>query len=58
MESELISVIIPNSVTHIGNRAFTENIRTSVTMHGIKSNSKIWTLVNELLRIIQEELKY
>jgi hypothetical protein len=27
-------------------------------MHGIKSNSKIWTLDNKFLRIIPEELVY
>jgi hypothetical protein len=27
-------------------------------MHGIKSNSKIWTQDNKFLRIIPEELKY
>jgi len=29
-----------------------------ILMHGIKSNSKIWTLDNKFLRIIPEELKY
>ena len=29
-----------------------------ILMHGIKSNSKIWTLDSKFLRIIPEELKY
>jgi predicted nucleic acid-binding protein len=29
-----------------------------ILMHGIKSNSKIWTLDNKFLRIIPEELIY
>jgi len=29
-----------------------------ILMHGIKSNSKIWTLDAKFLRIIPEELKY
>ena len=29
-----------------------------ILMHGIKSNSKIWTLDNKFLRIIPEELRY
>jgi len=29
-----------------------------ILMHGIKSNSKIWTLDNKFSRIIPEELKY
>jgi len=29
-----------------------------ILMHGIKSNSKIWTLDNKFLRIIPEEYKY
>jgi predicted nucleic acid-binding protein len=29
-----------------------------ILMHGIKNNSKIWTLDNKFLRIIPEELKY
>ena len=29
-----------------------------ILIHGIKSNSKIWTLDNKFLRIIPEELKY
>jgi predicted nucleic acid-binding protein len=29
-----------------------------ILMHGIKSNSKIWTLDNKFLRIIPEELQY
>jgi len=29
-----------------------------ILMHGIKSNSKIWTLDTEFLRIIPDELKY
>jgi predicted nucleic acid-binding protein len=29
-----------------------------ILMHGIKSNSKIWTLDNKFLKIIPEELKY
>jgi len=33
-------------------------IDTIILMHGIKSNSKIWTLDNKFLRIIPEELKY
>jgi hypothetical protein len=27
-------------------------------MHGIKSNSKIWTLDSKLLKVIPERLKY
>ena len=33
-------------------------IDTIILMHGIKSNSKIWTQDNKFLRIIPEELKY
>jgi len=33
-------------------------IDTIILMHGIKSNSKIWTLDNKFLKIIPEELKY
>ena len=33
-------------------------IEAIILMHGIKSNSKIWTLDNKFLRIIPEELKY
>jgi predicted nucleic acid-binding protein len=29
-----------------------------ILMHGIKNNSKIWTLDNKFLRILPEELKY
>jgi len=29
-----------------------------ILMHGIKSNSKIWTLDNKFLKIIPEELRY
>jgi hypothetical protein len=29
-----------------------------ILMHGIKSNSKIWTIDKKFLRIIPEELKY
>jgi predicted nucleic acid-binding protein len=29
-----------------------------ILMHGIKSNSKIWTLDKKFLRVIPEELKY
>jgi predicted nucleic acid-binding protein len=29
-----------------------------ILMHGIKSNSKIWTLDNNFLKIIPEELRY
>ena len=29
-----------------------------ILMHGIKSNSKIWTLDNKFLKIIPEELIY
>ena len=29
-----------------------------ILMHGIKSNSQIWTLDNKFLRIIPEELRY
>ena len=29
-----------------------------ILMHGIKSNSKIWTLDNNFLRVIPQELKY
>ena len=29
-----------------------------ILMHGIKSNSKIWTLDTKFLRILPEELKY
>jgi len=29
-----------------------------ILMHGIKSDSKIWTLDNKFLKIIPEELKY
>jgi len=29
-----------------------------ILIHGIKSNTKIWTLDNKFLRIIPEELKY
>jgi predicted nucleic acid-binding protein len=29
-----------------------------ILMHGIKSNSKIWTLDTKFLRVIPEELKY
>ena len=29
-----------------------------ILMHGIKSNAKIWTLDNKLLRMIPEELRY
>jgi predicted nucleic acid-binding protein len=29
-----------------------------ILMHGIRNNSKIWTLDNNFLRIIPEELKY
>jgi len=30
----------------------------SIIMHGIKSNSKIWTLDNKLLRVLPKELIY
>ncbi|MDR1869764.1 MAG: PIN domain-containing protein [Treponema sp.] len=33
-------------------------IDTIILMHGIKSDSRIWTLDNKFLRIIPEELKY
>ena len=33
-------------------------IDSIIIMHGIKSNSKIWTLDKKLLRILPEELKY
>jgi len=33
-------------------------IDTIILMHGIKSNSQIWTLDNKFLRIIPEELRY
>jgi len=33
-------------------------IDTIILMHGIKSNSKIWTLDNKFLKIIPEELRY
>jgi hypothetical protein len=33
-------------------------IDTIILMHGIKSNSKIWTQDNKFLRIIPKELKY
>jgi len=29
-----------------------------ILMHGIKSNSKIWTLDTKFLRVIPEKLKY
>ncbi|MDR2210894.1 MAG: PIN domain nuclease, partial [Spirochaetaceae bacterium] len=33
-------------------------IDTIILMHGIKSNSKIWTIDKRFLKIIPEELKY
>jgi len=33
-------------------------IDTLILMHGIKSNSKIWTLDTKFLKIIPEKLKY
>jgi predicted nucleic acid-binding protein len=33
-------------------------IDSVILMHGIKSNSKIWTLDKKFLRIIPDELKY
>jgi hypothetical protein len=35
-----------------------ELIYAIILMHGIKNNSRIWTLDNKFLRIIPEELKY
>jgi predicted nucleic acid-binding protein len=29
-----------------------------ILMHGIKSNSKIWTLDNKFLKVVPEELRY
>ena len=55
------NIIIEAGVYSVENKLLDHGvglIDAIILLHGIKSNSKIWTLDNKFLKIIPEELKY